>query len=193
MARISVAFAAFLLALACGGGEVEQAATESETPAVEATPIGGMYEVSGVTVATESGYKRAIEGTVILAVDGDRYTATYNLTTTYPDPEGDEPLAAEVIGKGEGEVEGRTLRGTAETQLVVATVPNVDPAFAFIPRTVSTRIVSAGVTTIAADGTAHIEIENKPAPGETYAPTRSTLTGRRVSAAGVGDVAAQAE
>ena len=95
--------------------------------------------------------------------------------------------------KGEGSIDGRALTGSASMQLVMATVPSVDPAFAFVPRMVSTRIVSDSNATVAADGTVHIEIENKPAPGEeSYAPTRTTLSGFRVSSTDVlGGVAAR--
>ncbi len=65
-------------------------------------------------------------------------------------------------------------------------VPGVDPGFAFVPRTVTTRLVSKSVTTIADDGTLMITIENQPAEGEQYAPSITTLRGRRVSAAGIG-------
>lgn len=174
--------AASLLVLACGSGESTEE-PESVAPE-EMSPIAGMYEVSGVTVDKESGRKREISGKVILADDGDDYTATFNLSTTFPG--GGDPIAAEVIGKGDGQISGRTLNGKAETQLVVATVPGVDPGFAFIPRTVSTRIVSTSVATVAADGSVQIEIESEPAPGEEYRPTRTTLRGRRVSAAGLG-------
>jgi hypothetical protein len=156
-----------------------------------ALPIGGMYEVTGLTVATESGRKREIAGTLILAEDGDSYTATFNLNTTYPGA--DQALPAEVIGKGEGKIHGRTLKGTAETQLVMATVPGIDPGFAYIPRMVSTRIASTTTATITPDGTVSIEIENEPAPGADYSPTRTTLRGARVSAAGLGGGALHAE
>jgi hypothetical protein len=164
---------------ACGP-EAEPGA-EGEA-AVPPTPISGMYEVSGVTVVTQTGDKREISGKIILAEDGDAYTATYSLTTLYP--VGPERLPAEVIGKGEGSIDGRRLEGTAATQLVIAMVPGVDPAFAFVPRTVTTRLVSKSVTTIAADGTVMVKIENRPAEGEQYAPTITTLHGRRVSAPG---------
>jgi hypothetical protein len=177
--RASRAFlVAALVALGCSGQEAE---LEEE---VEATPIAGMYQVRGFTVAVESGHKREIAGTVILAEEGERYIATFNLSTTYPGAE--EALPAEVIGKGEGTIEGRTLRGSAQTQLVMATVPGVDPGFAYIPRMVSTRIISDTLTTIASDGSVSIEIENQPAPGEDYSPTRTTLRGARTSAAGIG-------
>lgn len=147
--------------------------------AAEIVPIAGRYEVSGVTVALESGHRRQIAGSVILVEHEDGYTSTFSLTTTYPGA--DQAMPAEVIGKGEGHIDGRTLRGTAKTQIVMATVPNVDPGFAFIPRRVGTRIESTTVAIVAPDGSVSIEIESSPAPGAQYAPTRTTLSGRRVS------------
>ncbi len=171
------------LAAACDSGQ-EPGPVDAAPPAA-ATPIGGLYEVSGVTRAARTGDEREISGTIILAEEGDRYIATFNLTTFYP--VGAVALRAEVIGKGEGAIDGRTLIGTASTQLVVASVPGVDPAFAFIPRTVTTRIQSTAVTEVAPDGGVIVEIENEPAPGEQYEPTRTTLTGRRVSAARIAE------
>ncbi len=178
--------AIILLVLGCGGQDAEVAEEK-----IEATPIPGRYEVRGSTVAIESGRKRDIAGTIILSEQGGRYTATFDLKTTYPGAEA--ALPAQVIGKGEGTIEGRTLRGTAQTQLVMATVPGVDPGFAFIRPQVSTRLVSTTVATIAADGNLSIEIENQPAEGEDYAPTRTTLRGSRVSASGVGGGAIEPE
>ena len=89
---------------ACGP-EAEPGA-EGEA-AVPPAPISGMYEVSGGTVATQTGDKREISGKIILAQDGDAYTATYSLATLYP--VGAEKLPAEVIGKGEGTIDGRKL------------------------------------------------------------------------------------
>ena len=180
--------------LACGGGDSQDEKAEAAA-AAEAVPIGGLYEVEGSTIALETGAKRRISGKIILADQGNRYTATFNLATTFPDPANNEPLPAEVIGRGEGVIEGRTLRGTTETQLVVAAVPGVDPNFAFVPLgMVSKRITSTANATVAADGSVTIELENKPAPGERdYAPTRTNLRGRRVSAAGLGGADARAK
>jgi hypothetical protein len=88
-----------------------------------------------------------------------------------------------VIGKGSGTIEGRTLRGSAETQLVISTIPGIDPGFAYIPRTTTTRLVSESLTTLTADGSVLILIENSAAPGEFYAPTRTTLQGTWTGAA----------
>jgi hypothetical protein len=171
--------AVILLVLGCGAQDAEVAGEK-----IEAVPIPGRYEVRGSTVAIESGHKRDIAGIIILSEEGESYTATFDLATTYPGAEA--ALPAQVIGKGEGTIEGRTLRGTAQTQLVMATVPGVDPGFAFIRPQVSTRLISATVATIAADGNLSIAIENQPAAGEDYAPTRTTLRGSRVSALGIG-------
>ena len=159
---------------ACGGSQ-----DADDGPSV---PIAGMYAVTGETITKATGDKRAISGKIIIAEEeeGGSYTATFHLTTTYPGAE--EALPAEVIGKGEGTIEGRTLEGTAETQLVMATVPGVDPGFSFMPRMVSTRLVSRSSATVAADGSVQIEIDNRAAPGEEdYVPTRTTLSGIRVS------------
>ena len=167
-----------LLVLGCAAQD-EEIAEE-----IQAVPIPGRYEVRGATVAIESGNKRAIAGLIILSEEGGRYTATFDLATTYPGAEA--ALPAQVIGKGEGTIEGRTLRGTAQTQLVMAAVPGVDPGFAFIRPQAGTRLVSTTVATIAANGDLSIAIENQPAEGEDYAPTRTTLNGSRVSALGIG-------
>ena len=178
--RSSVSLAAALVAaLACGGEEKREAAVEAQG---EEVPIPGMYRVEGATVDKASGERRDISGTVILAVEGDEYTATFHLATTFPGS-GTEPIAAEVIGKGEGRVEGRKLTGTAHTQVVVASVPGVDPNFAFIPRQVSTRLISDSVTTIARDGSVVIQTESRGEEGENYAPTKTTLKGQRIAAA----------
>lgn len=143
-------------------------------------PIAGIYDVTGTTIETGTGQKREISGSVVLAEDGANYTATYHLNTVFEGEEG--VLPAEVIGQGAGTIEGHTLRGNAETQLVISSVPGVDPAFAFIPRTTTTRLVSTSVTSIAADGSVEITIENAGAAGEAYQPTRTTLRGARTSA-----------
>lgn len=176
-ARLLVLQGAAVLSLAaCDRGD-------GGSEALPMTPISGIYEVTGETVTPGTGDKRSISGKIIIAEDGEHYTATFHLTTTYPGAE--EALPAEVIGKGEGVVDGRSLNGTANTQLVMATVPGVDPGFAFVRRMVSARIVSESKATIAADGGVQIQIENHGADGETYTPTRTTLSGFRVSSTDV--------
>ena len=168
----TAACAALLVLLAC---ERDPQSVTEESAATEAVPLAGMYEVAGTTVDTDTGRKREISGTVILVDNGDRYTATFHLNTVWEGRDG--MLPAEVIGKGSGTIEGRTLRGSAETQLVISTIPGIDPAFAYIPRTTTTRLVSDSLTTIETDGSILIKIENAAAAGEIYAPTKTTLRG----------------
>ena len=137
--------------------------------------------MKGVTrpVKGDKGDERAISGTVILHADGDRYTTTFKLKTTFPGAA--KETHADVIGTGEGTIHGRKLAGQTETQLVVSTVPGIDAGFAFIPRIVGARVVSSAETEISADGRVVIDLENQPAEGEDYMPTRTRLTGMRVA------------
>jgi hypothetical protein len=180
--RVFVLPAALAIA-ACGeptdGTPPGEPGAKAPAAAASLAVLPGSYSMEGTTVEVESGRQRKISGTVILSVEGSSYTATFALKTTYPTPDG--PLPADVIGKGSGVVEGASLKGTAQTQLVMATVPGVDTGFAFVPRMVGPRIVSKSVGALAADGTLTIEVENEPAPGEVYPPTRTTLKGVRLA------------
>ncbi len=174
MARILCCLAAAAL-LACG----PPSDVASPPGGSEAADIAGLWEVQGTTV--EKGNEessRAISGTVTLSQQGQRYTSTFTMKTVFATP-GGASVDTDVIGTGDGTVEGRSLRGRAQTQLVMASVPGVDTAFAFVPRMVSTRIVSRVKGQLLEDGTISLEIESTPAEGEQYLPTRTVLTGRR--------------
>ena len=161
----------------------EPAAQESASLEAAATegagerPITGQYEVTGVTVDQATGGQRPILGRMSIRVEGDRYTSHFELSTRYP---GSDAVPAEVVGTGEGTIEGEWMRGRADTTLVAASVPGVDVGFAFVPRDVSTRIVSKSEARLFDDGTVRIEIENEPATGAEYSPTRTILVGYRV-------------
>ncbi len=148
-------------------------------PAIPPPTLAGTYQIEGVTVDKRTGAEREISGTIVLAQEANNYTTTFSLKTTYPSADG--TADADVIGSGKGTIDGQKLLGTAETQLVMATVPGIDTQFAFVPRIVGPRIVSTSVGSISDDGTLVIEIENRPAEGETYRPTRTTLKGTRIS------------
>ncbi len=156
----------------------EAAPKIATTPAMDPSSLAGSYAMEGTTTETQSKRTRKISGTVIIAMEGSNYTSTFSLKTTYPTPDG--PLPADVIGKGSGVIEGNALRGTAHTQLVMATVPGVDTGFAFVPRFVGPRILSKSVGTLQDDSTLVIEVENEAEPGETYPPTRTTLRGKKL-------------
>ncbi len=174
MSRVLVT-AALLVTLGCGSS------TDVASPpgGGSAADLAGMWEVEGTTVEKgNEDSQRDITGTVILSQDGATYTSTFTMKTMFPTP-GGASVDTDVIGTGDGTIDGRNLRGTAQTQLVMASVPGVDTGFAFMPRTVSTRIVSKVRGELRDDGSISLEIESEPAEGEEYVPTRTVLSGRR--------------
>jgi hypothetical protein len=178
MRALFVLCAGACLLLACERGR--EPAAPAAPPAVQAeVSIAGLYKVKGMTVEKESGHSREIQGTVTLAQEGDRWTTSFELKTDYPTADG--PAEADVIGTGKGKLDGRKLEGVAETQLVMAAVPGVNTAFAYIPRIVGPRLISTTTGELGKDGTLRIEIENEPAEGEVYAATHTTLRGTRIS------------
>jgi hypothetical protein len=165
--------------LACGSDEPPPVSAQ---PPVEPEPLSGLYQVSGTTVDKATGAERSIAGTLIVDVEGDTYTTTFDLSTTIV-AQGD-PRRAELIGRGEGKVVERTLEGTAQTQMIVALVPGVDPSFGMLPRHATAKILNTSSAAIAPDGSVRVKIESEAAPGSDYAPTRTTLRGRRIAAKG---------
>jgi hypothetical protein len=142
-------------------------------------PFSGTYTVIGTTVDVQSGDTRRIEGHLVLTLKNGSYTAVSELSTDFPSHGG--PVHTDVLGNGEGERNGDVLSGTAQTQLVIQTVPGVDPNFAFIPRRVGPRLVSSWKAHLESDGTLVVELANRAAEGETYRPTTTTLRGKRVA------------
>lgn len=190
-ARLSVAVVTAGLALACGSesGEAPGSAPEPESPS-EPPPVSarapvpdvsGVYQVIGQTVDKQSGDTREIFGTVVVDQTGAEYTTSFELKTEYPMEGGS--MTADVIGEGAGRVEGDRMVGTSRTQLVMAMVPGVDTAFAFMPRKIGPRIVSRTDGTVAPDGTLEFRVENEAASegGQGYRPTRTTLRATRVA------------
>ncbi|HEX2486035.1 MAG TPA: hypothetical protein VHQ66_12080 [Myxococcota bacterium] len=140
------------------------------------TPQSGLYEMSGETVDHATGVRRPIQGTIVVRVEGGRYTTHFEFSTLFP---GTDATAARVTGTGEGRVEGARLVGEAHTQLTVAAAPGVDVGFAYVPRQVSPRIRSTSTATFLPDGSVRAEIENVAEEGTEYAPTKTTLKGTR--------------
>jgi hypothetical protein len=167
------------LLLACGSEPDVAAPSEPASVEIDPTEIAGLYEVEGTTTVLATGDEREIAGKVILAMEGDRYTSTFSLTTTFPAPEGGTRIT-DVIGKGEGIIEGNVIKGTAETQLMMGALPGIDPKFPYLPRTFGATIASTTVATIAGDGTITVEIQSEQAGDQDYPPTRTTLRGARV-------------
>ena len=140
-------------------------------------PFSGRYDVKGTTVDMKTGDTRLIAGTVVMRAEDGGYSTSADLATKFPTEGG--AVHADVIGSGHGRVEGGVLSGTAETQLVIQTVPGVDPQFAFIPRVVGPRIVSTWSARWVNEVLV-VELVNQPAEGEDYVPTKTTLRGKRL-------------
>ena len=148
-------------------------------PADPAPPASGLYEMTGVTIDSTTGIQRPIHGTIVVRIDGGRYTTHFELATLFP---GGRATAAQVTGTGEGRVEGSRLVGEAHTQIAVTSAPGVDVGFAYVPREVSPRIRSRSTAVFFADGSVRAEIENAAEEGSAYAPTKTTLVGYRRAA-----------
>jgi hypothetical protein len=141
-----------------------------------APPASGVYEMTGVTIDRRTGIQRPIHGTIVVRIEGARYTTHFELSTLFP---GSQATAAQVTGTGDGRVEGDRLVGQAHTQLAVTSAPGVDVGFAYVPREVSPRILSRSTARFFADGSVRAEIENAAEEGSEYAPTKTTLVGYR--------------
>jgi hypothetical protein len=168
--RLATLATSALLAAAMAGPVAADEAPSS------ATPQSGLYEMSGETVDSATGVRRPIQGTIVVRVEGERYTTHFEFSTLFP---GTEATAARVTGTGEGRVEGSRLVGEAHTQLTVAAAPGIDVGFAYVPREVSPRIRSTSMATFLPDGSVRAEIENVAEEGSEYSPTKTTLKGTR--------------
>lgn len=162
-----------LLLPACGGDPEVSAA-----PPAGPASISGTYRVEGLTTVIGADLSREISGTVILVQEGDAYTATFDLETDYPGPDG--ALPAEVVGTAEGTIDGTSILGTASTQIVASRVPGIDPGFTLIPPSFGVRVVSTTEGTVKEDGSIELQLENRGAEGEEYVPTRTRVKGVRI-------------
>jgi len=173
---------------ACGQRSEQKAAPPVGSAPTTVAPtkgrpnFSGSYRVSGTTIEKGTTNTRPLDGMIILVQDGDTYTATFDLQTQLPTPEG--PSArAQVVGKGDGVVKGDGLEGTATTQIVWAAVPGVDSHFAFVPKRFGPRLASDSKARLQPDGSIRIEIDSKGVGDAQYTPTHTTLRGVRMSEA----------
>lgn len=162
-----------LLLPACGEPQVS-----APPPDGDPTSVAGRYQVEGLTTVIGTDLSREIAGIVILVQDGSAYTASFELETDYPGPDG--VLPAEVVGTGKGRIQGSALVGTMRTQIVASRVPGLDPGFMMVPPTFGVRVLSTAVGTVQPDGRIEFEIENRGAEGEDYIPTVTKVAGQRL-------------
>jgi hypothetical protein len=166
------------LVLACEGTDPRGRTGPGEADAAWA----GLFEVSGDTTVRRSGQQRRIAGRVIIARSpagvAEPYTATFDLETEFATPEG--PIQADVIGSARARPGTAGLAGTAETRILMASIPGLDPTFPWIPGRLGPRVLSKFTMRPGdAPDRFEIEIESEPAPGESYEPTRTRLRATR--------------
>lgn len=167
---------AFTAALLLGGASSEARATE---PLPES--LAGYYRARGVTTEPATDRRRPIQGTLLVtAATGGGYDLRFSFQTKMTTPGGTQ--RADLLGTGEARVEAQALVGDAETQMILASIPGVDPQFAFIPGYLGPRIRSH----FRMDPTDESErfqadIETRAAPGYEYLETRTRLELERIS------------
>jgi hypothetical protein len=171
---VGVLTAASVALMACG----EASAPRKGAEGAKTSEIGGRYHVTGVTISDRGGAQRPIQGRVNLTITGDTYSTHFELQTLFP---GADRVAAEVVGTGDGTVDGHILEGVAHLQIVASQIPGVDTGFSMIPRGVGPRVVSTSRAEFFADGSVRIHIQNQAAEGEEqYETTHTRLVGYRV-------------
>jgi hypothetical protein len=160
------------LLLACS------AQTDVAAPGPVSGVLSGTYSVEGITTPEGADAGRPIAGTLILVEQPNgAYTSSFHLRSSYPGPDGN--VETEVIGQGQGLVEGRSLVGTADTQILTAAFPGIDAKFPFLARQYGPRVVSTTQAEFKADGSVTIEIQTHAAEGQDYVPTTTRMVGER--------------
>jgi hypothetical protein len=146
----------------------------------------GYFEVQGSTETERSEIRRPIRGNVIIArhAPDAPHVVTFSLKTVFATPDG--PMQAELIGSAEAQRSGDALSGHAETQILMGTVPGVDPTFPYIPARLGARIASDFRMVPDPDADSadrfRIEIESRGARGDAgYEATRTTLRAERAA------------
>jgi hypothetical protein len=136
----------------------------------------GFYEGKGVTTVKSTGSRRRVKGTFVVtrAANGDGYEIRFSFKTQMPSPGG--PMRADLLGTGDARVVDDKVLGTTETQLLFASIPGVDPQFAFIPGKLGPRIQQTfQMTATDEPGEFKSEIESEAVPGYEYPATRTTM------------------
>jgi hypothetical protein len=158
-------------------------AEETSNPPVEAaaTPyVGGRYQVHGTITIQDTGERRAIGGMWIIDQQGDEYRSTYSLVTRIRNVDGDL-VRADVIGRGEGRVQAGRFDGTAESQLILASVGGAYGATPYLPRRYGPILRQATRGTIGEEGELRVELDYEPVEGGPRERSHVVLRGQLVS------------
>ncbi len=161
---------------ACGEPESATPPPSSAIPTpAEAT---GVYDVHGVTVRAADGVLREVSGILRLHIEGEKFSATYEFDTTFPDPGPNATFPAKVAGWGQGMVVGDTLAGTLSSRVSRAK-PAATPPPARLP--VEEVVVLSSLTArFRPDTRLQVELQNHPGINQSYSPTVTVIEGKRV-------------
>ncbi len=157
-------------------------AEETSNPpvgAAESPYIGGRYQVHGSITIKGTGERRAIGGTWIIDQQADSYRSTYSLVTRIKNADG-KLVRADVIGRGEGRVQGNRIEGTAESQLILASIGGAYGATPYLPRRLGPVLRQATRGTIDEEGYLRIELDYEPVEGGPQEASHVVLRGQLV-------------
>lgn len=173
MAAAIVGFAFALLVASSA-----QAADAPDVAAKEPRYIGGRYQVHGTISVKDTGENRAIGGTLILDQRGPEFRTTYQLRTRVRTKDG--LVRADVIGRGDGKVEGDKISGTAESQLITATVSGAHGATPYLPRLIGPILRQDASGSVDEHGVIRFELDYTPVEGGPTETSHIVLYGERV-------------
>jgi hypothetical protein len=173
------------MAILCAGVAVvllfasaARAADPPDVAAPEERYIGGRYSVQGSITVKDTGEKRAIGGTLILDQRGPEFRTTYQLRTRVRTENG--LVRADVIGRGDGRIDGNRIEGTAESQLITATIGGAHGATPYLPRRIGPILKQQANGSVDEHGVIKLELEYTPVPGGPVETSHVILYGERV-------------
>jgi hypothetical protein len=155
-----------------------RAADAPDVSAAEPRFIGGRYAVQGTITVKDTGEKRAIGGTLILDQRGPEFRTTYQLRTRVRTEEG--VVRADVIGRGDGRVDGDRIEGIAESQLITASIGGAHGATPYLPRRIGPILRQHARGSIDEHGVIKLELDYTPVEGGPTETSHVVLYGERV-------------
>jgi hypothetical protein len=135
----------------------------------EVSYIGGSWDVRGTITDEATGDRRYVAGSVIIDQQEDRYRSTFHLAGTLDTPQGRR--RAEVVGRGEGKVEGRAISGVVETNVVTARLGGTAGVVPFVPKEWGPRTTNTVKGRLNDDGSVTFELRTEAqedGPGATH-------------------------
>jgi hypothetical protein len=138
--------------------------------------VGGAWEVRGTITDVGSGDRRHVAGTVVIDQEDDRFRSTFHLIGTLDTPQGRR--RAEVVGRGEGKVEGRVITGTVDSNVVTARLGGAGGVVPFVPKEWGPRTHNTVLGRLNDDGSVTFELHT-PQQADGTGATHTVIHGVR--------------